>query len=72
MAKDRTRHARIREPKQESQADMIARKIGQMSERISEDITIAIAGITGFADSVGAIGDICFRTSCDDFEYPKE
>lgn len=29
MAKDRTRHARIREPKQETQADMVARKAMQ-------------------------------------------
>ncbi|MDD6706735.1 MAG: hypothetical protein PUE29_10350 [Olsenella sp.] len=49
MAKDRTRHARIREPKQESQADMITLEIGQAFARISEDVAMAIAGFSDFA-----------------------
>lgn len=44
MAKDRTRHARIREPKQEPQADMITLEIGQAFVRFSEDVAMAIAG----------------------------
>lgn len=49
MAKDRTRHARIREPKQESQADIVMRNIIQTSERISEDVAISLAGFTDWA-----------------------
>lgn len=41
MAKDRNRHARIREPKQEPQADMVAREIGQSFAAISEDVAMA-------------------------------
>lgn len=44
MAKDRTRHARIREPKQESQADIVTLEIGQAFVRFSEDVAMAIAG----------------------------
>lgn len=49
MAKDRTRHARIREPKQESQADMITLEMGQAFARISEEVVMAIAGFADFA-----------------------
>ena len=49
MAKDRNRHARIREPKQESQADMVALEIGQAFARISKDVVMAIAGFADFA-----------------------
>lgn len=49
MAKDRTRHARIREPKQESQADMVTLEIGKAFARISEDVVMAIAGFADFA-----------------------
>ena len=49
MAKDRTRHARIREPKQESQADIVMRNIIQTSKRISEDIVLAVNGFDNFA-----------------------
>jgi hypothetical protein len=46
MAKDRTRHARIREPKQESQADIVMRETVQMFERISESLDAMIEGFT--------------------------
>ena len=52
MAKDRNRHARIREPKQESQADMVTLEIGQAFAAISEDVAMAIAGFADFADTV--------------------
>lgn len=46
MAKDMTRHARIREPKQESQADMVA--LGAM--QVLYDVSYA---------AVVGIGDFC-------------
>ena len=50
MAKDRTRHARIREPKQESQADIVTLEMGQAFARISEDFVMAAsAGFDDFA-----------------------
>lgn len=52
MAKDRNRHARIREPKQELQADMVTLEIGQAFAAISEDVAMAIAGFADFADTV--------------------
>lgn len=54
MAKDRTRHARIREPKQEPQADMITLEIGQAFVRFSEDVAMTIAG---FDDAVQLFAD---------------
>lgn len=52
MAKDRTRHARIREPKQESQADMVEREAMQVLYDVS------------YAAVVG-IGDFCYAvTDC--------
>lgn len=48
MAKDRTRHARIREPKQESQADVVTLEIGQAFARIFKDVVMAIAGFDDF------------------------
>lgn len=47
MAKDRTRHARIREPKHESQADMVARKAMQ------ELFDVSYAAVVG-------IGNFCY------------
>lgn len=54
MAKDRTRHARIREPKQESQADIVTLEIGQAFVRFSEDVAMAI---TGFDNAVQLFAD---------------
>lgn len=52
MAKDRNRHARNREPKQEPQADMVTLEIGQAFSEISEAVAMAIAGFPDFADTV--------------------
>ena len=52
MAKDRTRHARIREPKRESQADIVMRNTIQTFERISEDIVLAVNGFDNFASEL--------------------
>ena len=52
MAKDRTRHARIREPKQESQVDIVAQGAMQALYDVS------------YAAVVG-IGDFCYAvTDC--------
>lgn len=52
MAKDRTRHARIREPKQEPLFDRAAREMGQVLYDVS------------YAAVVG-IGDFCYAvTDC--------
>ena len=52
MAKDRTRHARIREPKQKSQADIIVMETGQVIGRISEDAVALIDGFDTFAEEL--------------------
>ena len=49
MAKDRTRHARIREPKQESLFDTAAREMGQVLYDVSY---AAVVGIGGFCYAV--------------------
>lgn len=46
MAKDRTRHARIREPKQESQADIVMRETVQMFESLDAMIEGFVEGFT--------------------------
>ena len=49
MAKDRTRHARIRESKQESLFDKAAREMGQVLYDVSY---AAVVGIGGFCFAV--------------------
>lgn len=56
MTKDRTRHARIREPKQESQADIVMRETVQMFERTSESLDAMIEGfVEGFTAELMAL-----------------
>ena len=52
MAKDRNRHARVRDSRQEPQDDMVTLEIGKAFAAISEDVAMAIAGFADFADTV--------------------
>ena len=55
MAKDRTRHARIREPKQESQADMVEREAMQVLSWFAYAMMILAIVLVELADKAAGV-----------------